>query len=43
MENTTNEELDLSYCINLVFKRFWLLVAMVAFGSAGKSADAPGL
>lgn len=32
MENTTNEELDLSYCINLVFKRFWLLVAMVALG-----------
>ena len=30
MENTTNEELDLSYCINLVFKRFWLLVALVA-------------
>ena len=34
MENTTNEELDLSYCINLVFKRFWLLVAMVALGLA---------
>ena len=32
MENTTNEEFDLSYCINLVFKRFWLLVAMVALG-----------
>ena len=32
MENTTNEELDLSYCSNLVFKRFWLLVAMVALG-----------
>lgn len=32
MEKTTNEELDLSYCINLVFKRFWLLVAMVALG-----------
>lgn len=32
MENTTNKELDLSYCINLVFKRFWLLVAMVALG-----------
>lgn len=32
MENTTNEELDLSYCINLIFKRFWLLVAMVALG-----------
>lgn len=32
MENTTNEELDLSYCINLVFKRFWLLVSMVALG-----------
>lgn len=32
MENTTNEELDLSYCINLVFKRFWLLAAMVALG-----------
>lgn len=32
MENTTNEELDLSYCINLVFKRFWLLVVMVALG-----------
>ena len=32
MENTTTEELDLSYCINLVFKRFWLLVAMVALG-----------
>lgn len=32
MENTTNEELDLSYCINLVFKRFWLLVTMVALG-----------
>lgn len=32
MENTTNEELDLNYCINLVFKRFWLLVAMVALG-----------
>lgn len=32
MENTTNEELDLSYCINLVFKRFWLLVAIVALG-----------
>ena len=32
MEKTTNEELDLSYCINLIFKRFWLLVAMVALG-----------
>lgn len=32
MENTTNEELDVTYCLNLIFKRFWLLVAMVALG-----------
>ena len=32
MENTTNEELDVTYCLNLIFKRFWLLVAMVSLG-----------
>ncbi len=32
MENIQNEELDFSYYINVIFKRFWLIVAMVAVG-----------
>ena len=35
MENTTNatnEELDFSYYLNIIFKRFWLIVGMVAVG-----------
>ncbi|MDD6152430.1 MAG: polysaccharide biosynthesis tyrosine autokinase [Elusimicrobia bacterium] len=32
MENINNEELDLNYYINVIFKRFWLIVGMVAVG-----------
>lgn len=32
MENINNEELDLSYYINVIFKRFWLIVGMIAVG-----------
>lgn len=32
MENINNEELDFSYYINIIFKRFWLIVGFVALG-----------
>ena len=32
MEREQNEELDLSYYLNIIFKRFWLLVAIAALG-----------
>lgn len=32
MENTVNEELDFSYYLNVILKRFWLIAAMVAVG-----------
>ena len=36
MDNiNNNEELDFSYYINVIFKRFWLIVAFVALGLVG--------
>lgn len=32
MENINNEELDLNYYISIIFKRFWLIVGMIAVG-----------
>lgn len=32
INNATNEELDFSYYLNIIFKRFWLIVGMVAVG-----------
>ena len=34
MENIQNEELDFSYYVNIIFKRFWLIVGMLALGLA---------
>lgn len=34
MEREQNEELDLSYYLNIIFKRFWLLVTIAALGLA---------
>lgn len=35
MNTTANEELDLSEIINIIFKRFWLIVGLVVLGLIG--------